>query len=92
MLDFDNRAQIGLLEWIYRGGIEVFRIETSGIERMIELTKKYNDIPMDLADATLVVAAEMLGLKEIVSIDSDFYIYRTINKEMIRNILEIQER
>jgi len=92
MLDFDNRAQIGLLEWIYRGGIEVFRIEISEIQRVIELTRKYNDIPMDLADATLIVAAETLGLKEIASIDNDFYIYRTINKEMIRNILEIQER
>jgi len=92
MLDFDNRAQIGLLEWIYRGGIELFQIEMTGVQRILELTKKYHDVPMDLADATLVVAAEKLGIKEIASIDSDFYVYRTTRKEMIKNVLEIEER
>ena len=42
MLDFDNRAQISLLEWIYRGGLELTQIDASGIRRIIELTKKYN--------------------------------------------------
>ncbi|MBT3274641.1 MAG: PIN domain-containing protein [Spirochaetales bacterium] len=88
MLDFDNRAQISLLEWIYRGGLELTQIDASGIRRIIELTKKYNDIPMDLADATLIVAAEKLGIREIISIDNDFYIYRTIQKEMITNIFK----
>ena len=88
MLDFDNRAQISLLEWIYRGGLELTPIDALGIRRIIGLTKKYNDIPMDLADATLIVAAEKLGIREIISIDNDFYIYRTIQKEMITNIFK----
>ena len=88
MLDFDNRAQIALLEWIYRGGLELLQVDMSGIQRIIDLTKKYNDVPMDLADATLVVTAETLGIREIISIDSDFSVYRTIEKEMITNIFE----
>jgi predicted nucleic acid-binding protein len=88
MLDFDNRAQIALLQWIYRGGLELAQIDASGIQRIIDLTEKYNDVPMDLADATLVVAAENLGIREIISIDTDFYIYRTIQKEMITNIFK----
>ena len=88
MLDFDNRAQIALLRWIYRGGLELVQVDASGIQRIIDLTEKYNDIPMDLADATLIVAAETLGIREIISIDSDFYVYRTIQKEMITNIFE----
>ncbi len=47
---------------------------------------KYSDIPMDLADASLVVLSEKLRIKEIITIDSDYYVYRTINKEMIENI------
>ena len=86
ILDFDNRAQIALLQWIYRGGLELAQIDASGIQRIIYLTEKYNDVPMDLADATLVVAAENLGIREIISIDTDFCIYRTIQKEMITNI------
>jgi predicted nucleic acid-binding protein len=88
MLDFDNRAQSYLLEWIYRGGLELAHIDAKGIQRIIDLTKKYNDVPMDLADATLIVAAETLGIREIISIDNDFYVYRTIQKEMITNIFE----
>ena len=88
MLDFDNRAQIAVLQWIYRGGLELVQIDSPGIQRIIDLTEKYNDVPMDLADATLVVAAENLGIREIISIDTDFYIYRTVEKEMITNIFK----
>jgi len=31
---------------------------------------------MDLADASLVAAAEYLGLHQIFTLDSDFYVYR----------------
>lgn len=87
MLDFDNNAQLSVLEWIKRGGIAMHAIERKDIQRMIDLTRKYNDLPMDLADASLVVAAEALGIREILTIDTDFYVYRTIKKEMIRNVL-----
>ena len=86
MLDFDIRAQIGVFEWINRRGLDVFQLKAEDVNRIIALTKKYNDMPMDLADATLVIAAERTGIREIVSIDSDFFIYRTVGKEMITNI------
>ncbi len=77
MLDFDNRAQVALLEWVYRGGLELFDVDLAAVRRLIELTKKYDDVPMDLADATLVAAAELLDIRDIISIDTDFYVYRT---------------
>jgi hypothetical protein len=88
MLDFDNNAQLSMLEWIQRGGISMYALEGKDIQRMIDLTRKYNDLPMDLADASLVVAAETLGIGDILTIDTDFYVYRTIEKEMIRNVLD----
>ena len=43
MLDFDVRAQVGLLKWIYRGGLRIHEIDASGLQRVIELTEKYRD-------------------------------------------------
>jgi predicted nucleic acid-binding protein len=38
--------------------------------------EKYKDQPMDLADASLIVAAERLRMQRIFTLDSDFHIYR----------------
>lgn len=86
MLDFNLRAQIGFLEWISQEGIIIHDINQKEIIRIIELSKKYHDVPMDFADATLVVAAEQTGIREIISIDSDFEIYRLFKKEKIENV------
>ena len=45
-------------------------------KRMRQLMEQYQDTPMDLADASLVVAAEVLNLTRIFTLDSDFYVYR----------------
>jgi predicted nucleic acid-binding protein len=44
--------------------------------RMQELMERYRDIPMDLADASLVAVAEVLKQRQIFTLDSDFHIYR----------------
>lgn len=48
--------------------------------RMSLLMERYRDTPMDFADASLVTAAELLGVSLIFTLDSDFYVYR-INDE-----------
>lgn len=42
---------------------------------MAELMKKYSDLPMDLADASLIVAAESTGERTIFSFDGHFRIF-----------------
>ena len=37
---------------------------------------KYRDLPMDLADASLVAVAEERGLSRVFTLDSDFRVYR----------------
>jgi predicted nucleic acid-binding protein len=81
------QAQLNLLEWIRRGGIEIFSIDKNDIERMIVLTKKYSDLPIDLADCSLIITAEKLSINEIISIDSDYDVYRTLKKEPFINLL-----
>jgi len=86
MLDFNVNVQIQFLEWIENDGIKLHEVKQKDIIEIIEMTKKYKDRPMDFADATLVIAAKRTGIKKIISIDSDFDIYRLPGKELIENI------
>jgi uncharacterized protein len=86
MLDFDVRAQLDFLRWVSARGVILYEIDGGALERIIELTSKYPDRPMDLADASLVVAAEQLNLYEVISIDRDFDFYRTADRKHIRNV------
>jgi uncharacterized protein len=45
-------------------------------ERIRSLMRQYADSPMDLADASLVAAAEGLGFKRIFTLDGHFRAYR----------------
>ncbi|WP_425392320.1 type II toxin-antitoxin system VapC family toxin [Ekhidna sp.] len=88
MLDFNSKAQQALLEWVDRGGLRIYDLPENQIGRIKQLTLKFNDVPMDLADATLVVVSELSGYREIISIDSDFYIYWDIRNKYLTNIFE----
>jgi predicted nucleic acid-binding protein len=61
-------------------------INQNDMPRIAELTQKYADIPADFADATLIVTAEKTGIREIISLDKDFEIYRLPGKERIQNV------
>jgi uncharacterized protein len=86
LLDFNPRAQINLLEWIKRGGIEIFPLANPHLNRIITLSETYSDVPMDLADASLMVVAEEKEINSIATIDSGFYIYRDIRNRYLTNI------
>jgi uncharacterized protein len=74
-----HRAQAALWRYVTRGGL-AFHVNTGDeIERMRELMEKYRDTPMDLADASLVAAAESLQQSQIFTLDSDFHVYRLQN-------------
>jgi len=89
MLDFNVQTQIDFLKWINDKGIVIYEIQQKDIRRIIELSVKYSDIPMDFADATLVLASEQTGIRKIISVDSDFEIYRLPSKERIENIFNL---
>jgi predicted nucleic acid-binding protein len=87
MLDFSAEAQFDFLEWTYRGGARLHLQSDVDLERLIALTRRYRDRPMDLADASLVLASEQLGILQIISLDRDFDIYRSAGKKRFENIL-----
>lgn len=86
MLDFEPRAQLDFYRWVAAGGVVVHEVPQEALGRIIELVEKYGDRPMDLADATLVVSAETLGIQEIVSLDRDFEIYRIAGRGRFQNL------
>ena len=58
-------------------GLVVLHIpETTEWERIRALMRQYHDAPMDLADASLVAAAERFQLRRIFTLDRHFYAYR----------------
>lgn len=58
----------------------------SELSRMEELMLRYRDIPMDFADASLVVLAETTGLRKILTLDRHFYAYRIWGQEVFEVI------
>jgi hypothetical protein len=64
--------------WSYlEDGVIMLHI-SSALEqtRMRLLMRKYHDTPMDLADASLVAAAEALNEPRVFTTDADFFVYR----------------
>ena len=87
LLDFNGNAQLDFMEWVSRGGVEIFNIESTDFKRIRELTEKYRDRPMDFADACLVLLAEKSGINTIATIDRDFSIYRIKGRKKFKTLI-----
>lgn len=68
------------------GKLVLHDLTSTELEHMLALMAKYHDTPMDLADASLVAVAESSHLRDIFSLDSDFYIYRLGNGSVLNLI------
>lgn len=58
------------------GVLHLHDVAESEPRQMRGLMRQYQDAPMDLADASLVTAAERLGLKRIFTFDSHFHAFQ----------------
>jgi predicted nucleic acid-binding protein len=88
MLSFDIRAQLDFLRWISLGAVTVYNLNREDLDEMIKLMSKYRDVPMDLADASLVVLSNRLNINRIFTTDSDFNIFRNRFKSYLVNAFE----
>ena len=70
------RSQRILWEFMEREGVEVHTSSEPETKRISALMEKYHDLPMDLADASLVATAETRKLRRVFTLDSDFQVYR----------------
>ena len=83
-----NFSQCSFLENVASGAAEIFHLQESHLARMVELLKNYADLPMDMADASLVILAEQLGHGRILTSDRrDFNVYRWQSNKPFENLL-----
>jgi hypothetical protein len=81
-------VSVRFLSNIADGFCALHAIEPAQLRRIAELMRKYSDLPMDLADASLLLLAEHLGDGRILSTDRrDFQTYRFKNYRPFRNVL-----
>ncbi len=77
LLGFSWRAQDALWEMLETGAVKLLPLDASDAPRLRELMRKYRDLPMDLADAGLVCAAEKNKIAKVFTLDRrDFEVYR----------------
>jgi uncharacterized protein len=77
LLGFSWKAQDALWELLARGVVSLVSVDKPDHARMRELMKRYRDLPMDLADAALVVVAERERIRRVFTLDHrDFRVYR----------------
>jgi predicted nucleic acid-binding protein len=79
------RIGVTLFRWIGRGGMEIIPLGIDELTGATDWMERYADRPMDLADASLVVAALTTGVTTVWTLDrNDFETYRLPNRKRFR--------
>lgn len=66
-----------LRDFVAQHGASIWYLDAARLLRAFELMERYADHPMDLADASLVTAAEVLRTRKVFTLDrGDFSTYR----------------
>ncbi len=83
-----EQVQITFLRWAAAGGLAVVELDESALATLADWKQKYADLPMDLADASLLWVAQQRSLTDILTIDlKDFSVYRLANGRALAPVL-----
>ncbi|MEM9537965.1 MAG: PIN domain-containing protein [Cyanobacteria bacterium P01_E01_bin.42] len=72
---------------VSRGYVEVPFHFNNEVNAIAELMKKYKSVPMSFADACVVRMSELIAGSSVLTLDSDFRIYRKHKTEAISVII-----
>ena len=87
LLNFSIKAQCAAIDFVVESLIEIVPSNRESLRKTKNLMRKYADLPMDYADATLVCLAMDTGIQNIVTFDKkDFTIYRSHGKKKFKII------
>lgn len=79
MLKPGSASSDRLREFVALGGVQPWFMDRPALTRAFALMDQYRDHPMDLADASIVAAAEVLGTRKVFTLDRrDFLTYRVL--------------
>jgi len=77
LLNFSVKAQSAAIDFVLKSVVEIIPSSAESLKKAKNLIKKYSDLPMDYADATLVCLAMDTRIRDIITFDEkDFNIYR----------------
>ena len=87
LLDQTRAGSSAIFEMLLRRAIALsFRLDEQ-VKEVHELRAKYSDVPMSVADASLVRMAEQFNRSAMLTLDTDFKIYRKHGRRVIPLIL-----
>ncbi|HEY4002717.1 MAG TPA: PIN domain-containing protein [Candidatus Xenobia bacterium] len=73
------------LELVHSGVVKMLPTGLEGLERISALMRRYADVPMDYADATLVDLADQMDVDEVFTLDRrGFHTYLVRGKKPFR--------
>jgi len=82
-----NGAALDFLRWADRGGIEIDLATPASLATLLDISVRYADLPFDLADASVAETAGRLNIRHVLTIDSDFEVYRDTGGRALVNAL-----
>ena len=84
LLNFSVKAQTAAIDFVLKTVVEIIPSSFESLKKAKNLIKKYSDLPMDYADATIVCLAMDIGIHNIITFDQkDFNIYRVKKKPFV---------
>ncbi|MDH4392807.1 MAG: PIN domain-containing protein [Aquabacterium sp.] len=82
-----NGAALDLLRWVQRGAVEIDQPDAGSVAEVLAISQRFASLPFDLADASVAEAAQRRRIRQVLSIDADFDVYRDRAGMPLVNIL-----
>ena len=87
LLNREGTVNAGVIELVVRGSVAIAIDLEENVRPIGRLLGKYSDVPMSLADACLVRMAELHPDSTVMTLDSDFKVYRKHGRRVIPTIM-----
>ena len=82
-----NAAALDFLRWALRGGVEIDAPVGTALADLLTISERFQDLPFDLADASVAEAAARLRIRQVLTIDLNFDVYRDKAGKPLVNVL-----
>jgi uncharacterized protein len=82
-----NPAALDFLRWAQRGGIALDLPDAGSLAEVLAISVRFEDLPFDLADASVAEAAARLKVRHVLTLDADFDVYRDKAGKALVNVL-----
>ena len=76
-------ARIAFIEMLGEGFLDIGMAVAEHHSALLTMVRRYNGVPMSLADACLVRLAELYPQSPVLTLDSDFVAYRKNGRQLI---------